>query len=274
MRVKNLLVLIAFLCLVTVNLLPLVWGIVTSLKPTTQIMVYPPRVFSFDLTLEHYATVLGSDFPISLRNTSVYAIATVVLGVFLASLAAFGFDRFKFKGRQILFLVVVASIPLSIGAAALLIPNYLYFTYFGLTNQWFTLVLIYTVYTLPMAIWIIKGSIESIPRELDEAAYVDGASSFKVYRLVILPLTKPAMGAAGLMLFMHAWNEFIAGSIMVESPQFRPLQVAIYQFIGFFGRDWGPLTAAATLAIIPVLFVYLVLGSLMVSGLTHGAVKH
>src|SRR5690606_39486493 len=108
-----------------------------------------------------------------------------------------------------------ASIPLSIGAAALLVPNYLYFTYLGLTNKWFTLTVIYAAYTMPMAIWILKGSIEAIPRELDEAAYMDGATSFKVYWMIVLPLTKPALGAAGLLLVMHAWNEVIAGAIMV-----------------------------------------------------------
>jgi multiple sugar transport system permease protein len=274
MRLRTILTPIGIILLIVINLTPLVWGALTSIKASHEIMTYPPVVLSFSPTLEHYRVVLDSDFPVSLRNTSLYAIASVVLGVLLASLAAYGFDRFRFKFRQGLFLLVVASIPLSIGAAALLIPNYLYFTYLGLTNEWFTLALIYTAYTLPMAVWIMKGSIEGIPRELDEAAYVDGASSFKIYRLVILPLTKPALAAAGLLLFMHAWNEFVAGSIMVESPSLRPVQVAIYQFIGFFGRDWGPLTAAATLAIIPVLFVYLVCSGLMVSGLTHGAVKH
>jgi len=274
MRLRNILTPIGIVLLILINLTPLVWGALTSIKASHEIMTYPPVVFSFSPTLEHYKVVLDSDFPVALRNTSLYAIASVVLGVLLASLAAYGFDRFRFKFRQGLFLLVVASIPLSIGAAALLIPNYLYFTYLGLTNEWFTLTLIYTAYTLPMAVWIMKGSIEGIPRELDEAAYVDGASSFKIYRLVILPLTKPALAAAGLLLFMHAWNEFVAGSIMVESPSLRPVQVAIYQFIGFFGRDWGPLTAAAMLAIIPVLFVYLVCSGLMISGLTHGAVKH
>jgi len=274
MTLRMLLATLGLVVIVVLNLAPLVWGVLTSFKPPTEIMTDPPVLFSFTATLEHYRTVIGSDYMLAFRNTSIYSIATVILGVLLASLAAFGFDRFRFRFRQPMFLMVVASIPLSIGAAALLVPNYLYFTFLGMTNQWFTLTLIYTAYTLPMAIWILKGGIEGIPRELDEAAYVDGATTFRVYWMVILPLTKPALAAAGLLLFMHGWNEFIAGSIMVESPQLRPLQVAIYQFIGFFGREWGPLTAAATLAIVPVTLIYLVFGGLMVSGLTHGAVKH
>lgn len=274
MRIGKLLTPVGVVLVVIVNLTPLLWGVITSLKPAGDIMTYPPNIWSFQPTLEHYRVILNSDFPTALRNTSLYAIGAVLLGVFLASLAAYGFDRFQFRGRQWLFLLVVASIPLSIGAAALLVPNYLYFTFLGVTNEWFTLVLIYSAYTLPMAVWILKGSIEGIPRELDDAAYVDGASTFKIYWLVVLPLTKPALGAAGLLLFMHAWNEFVAGSIMVDSPSLRPLQVAIFQFIGFFGRDWGPLTAAAVVAIIPVTLIYLICSSLMISGLTHGAVKH
>lgn len=274
MTAKTLLTVFGIVVIAVVNVTPLLWGLVTSLKPSTEIMSYPPSIWAFVPTLDHYRTVLGSDLPLALRNTLLYSVGAVILGTVLASLAAYGFDRFQFRGKQALFLLVVASIPLSIGAAALLVPNYLYFTYLGLTNKWFTLTIIYAAYTMPMAIWILKGSIEAIPRELDEAAYMDGATSFKVYWMIVLPLTKPALGAAGLLLFMHAWNEFIAGAIMVDSPDLRPLQVAIFQFIGFFGRDWGPLTAAAIIAIVPVTVIYLLCSRLMISGLTHGAVKH
>ncbi len=192
MKLRYVLTTFGIVALAIINLTPLLWGVLTSFKPAPDIMTYPPKLWGFTPTLEHYRLILASDFPMALRNTSFYAMGSVVLGVFLASLAAYGFDRFRFRFRQGLFLLVVASIPLAIGAAALLIPNYLYFTFLGLTNEWFTLTLIYAAYTLPMAVWIMKGSIEGIPKELDEAAYVDGATSFRIYYMVILPLTKPA----------------------------------------------------------------------------------
>lgn len=263
----------AFAALTILNLLPLIWGILTSLKSEPDLFRFPPTLFDFTPTLANYERVIASGFADNMKMSLFYSAVTVAGTLALALPAAYAFDRFDFPLRGPLLLVVVASIPLSLGAAALLIPNYLYFTRLGLTNAWFTLPLIYTAYQLPMAIWIVKGTIEGIPRELDEAAIADGASHFEVLRFVILPLSKPALGAAGVLTFVSAWNEFVAGSVMVDSPALRPVQPAIYNFIGFFGREWGPLTASATLAIVPILVAFALLGRLIVSGLTKGSVK-
>jgi len=259
--------------LLFLNVFPVAWGLVTSFKSTPEIMIWPPVFVDFTPTLAHYRNVLASAFTRSLANSVGYSGGVIVAGLLLGSLAAFGFDRFGFRLRTPLFMVVVASIPLAIGAAALLVPNYLYFTYVGVTNRGYTLILLYTAYQLPLAIWILKGAMEGVPRELDEAAYVDGASSFTVWRRIVMPLCLPAIGAAGLFLFLGAWNEFIAGSVMVDSPDLRPVQVAVYQNIGYFGRDWGPLMASAMLAVLPILLIYLLLGRLLIAGLTRGAIK-
>lgn len=208
-----------------------------------------------------------------MRNSLFYAIVSIAIGLIVGALAAFGFDRFVFRGQASIFLLVVGSIPLAMGAAALVVPTYLYFTWLGLTNDWYTLPLIYGVHTLPMAIWILKGSMEGVPSELDEAAYIDGASSFTVLSRIVLPLCKPAIGAAGLFLFISAWNEFLAGSVMVDAKHLKPIQPLLYQYIGFFGREWGALTAAAIIATIPILIAYILFGRLLVSGLTQGATK-
>jgi multiple sugar transport system permease protein len=207
------------------------------------------------------------------RNSALYAVGAVLIGLTAGALAAFGFDRFHFRGQSTMFLMIVASIPLAIGSSALIVPNYLWFAGLGMTNHWYTLPLIYGVHSMPIAIWIIKGSMEGIPKELDEAAYVDGASSFAVFWRVVLPLCKPAIGAAGLLLFIYAWNEFVAGSVMVDARELKPIQPLLYQYIGFFGREWGPLTAAATIAILPIFLIYAMFGRLLISGLTRGATK-
>jgi multiple sugar transport system permease protein len=154
-----------------------------------------------------------------------------------------------------------------------LIPTYLMFAAMGITNTWLTLPLIYAAHMLPLAVWIIRGSMDSIPYELDEAAYVDGASSLTVLWRIVLPLCKPALAAVCILVFIYAWNEFVAGSAMVDSKELKPIQPILYQFIGFFGRDWGPLTAAATIAMIPICLLYAFFGRYLVSGLTHGATK-
>ncbi|AKR58223.1 hypothetical protein XM25_21000 [Devosia sp. H5989] len=255
------------------NLVPVVWGILTSLKSEPDLFRYPPTIFDFTPTLENYERVIASGFLGNMQVTVLYALGTVVATLTLALPAAYAFDRFVFPFRRTLLLLVVASIPLSLGAAALLIPNYIYFTRLGLTNAWFTLPLIYTANQLPMAIWIIKGTIETIPRELDEAAVMDGTTRPGILVRIILPLSRPALGAAGVLAFVGAWNEFVASSVMVDNPALRPLQPAIYNFIGYFGREWGPLTAAAMLGILPILVIFVVLGRQIVSGLTSGSVK-
>ncbi|MBZ6078239.1 carbohydrate ABC transporter permease [Microvirga puerhi] len=271
--VTGLVVAALFSLLVILNLLPLIWGMLTSLKGEPDLFRFPPVIFDFTPTLENYQRVIDSGFLGNMRASLVYCVVTVVAALTLALPAAYAFDRFNFPLRQPLFLLIVASIPLSLGAAALLIPNYLYFTKLGLTNAWFTLPLIYTAHQLPMAIWIMKGTLEGIPKELDEAAIADGATHFEVLRHIILPLSRPALGAAGVLTFVGSWNEFVASSVMVDSPGLRPIQPAIYNFIGFFGREWGPLTASAMLAIIPILITFALLGRLIVSGLTKGSVK-
>ncbi len=265
--------LIFFLVLTAISVAPLVWGFLTSLKTPQDLLTYPPQLFGYELTLQHYQRLVDSGFIQALRVSALYAAATVVLGLVLGSVAAYGFDRYEFRFKRFFFLLVVSSIPLSIGAAALVIPNYLYLTTLGLTNSWYTLPIVYTAYNLPMAIWIIKGSIEGIPRELDEAALLDGASPLGVLWRIVIPLCRPALGAAGMFLFIGAWNNFVSSSVMVDSGHLRPVQVAIYQYIGYFGREWGPLTASASVAIIPIIIVFAFLGRFLVSGLSQGAVK-
>lgn len=262
-----------FAALVIVNLTPLLWGLLTSLKGEADLFRFPPTLLDFTPTLGNYRRVFDSGFAGSLRVTLAYCCLTVAMVLLLAVPAAYAFDRFDFPGRKLLFLLVVASIPLSLGAAALLVPNYIYFMRLGLTNHLYTLPLIYAAYQLPMAIWIVKGTIEAIPRELDEAAIADGAGHFTVLRLVILPLCLPALGAAGVLAFVGTWNEFLASTVMVDNPALRPVQPAIYNFIGYFGREWGPLTASAVLGLLPILVMFLLLGRLIISGLTKGSVK-
>lgn len=264
---------VLFSLLAVLNLVPLIWGVITSLKGASDLFRFPPVLFDFAPTAANYERVFDSGFLTNVGVSALYSVATVIAVLVLSLPAAYAFDRFEFPLRRPLLLLVVASIPLSLGATALLIPNYIYFTRLGLTNSWFTLPLIYTAYQLPMAIWIVKGTIESIPRELDEAAISDGATYRQILLLIILPLSRPALGAAGVLAFVSSWNEFLAGSVMVDDPTLRPIQPAIYNFIGYFGREWGPLTASATLSILPIVVIFALLGRLIVSGLTQGSVK-
>jgi len=256
-----------------VNVGPLLWGLITSIRPRSEIFSYPPSFMISEVTGEHYAEVLGGNFPRSLFTSLIYAGSATIIAVGIGALAAYGFDRFNFRFRSSLFGTIVACIPLAMGAAVLVIPNYLYFASIGLLNKPITLPLLYLGYNLPMAIWILKGAMEGVPHELDESATIDGASRFRTFWSIILPLCRPSMAAAALFVFIGSWNEFVAGSVMVNSPEYRPVQVSVYNFISVLGRQWGPLTASAILALIPVVILVIFFGRQLVAGLMRGAVK-
>ena len=124
-----------------------------------------------------------------------------------------------------------------------------------------------------MAIWVLRGGIEAVPVEIEEAATVDGCSKARIIFGIIPRLILPSIAASALFIFIGSWNEFIVSSVLVDNPALRPVQTAIYNYLGFFGQEWGPLCASATFAILPILIVFTFLGKLMVSGLTAGSVK-
>ena len=256
-----------------VNLIPIFWGMITSLKTTRDIKSFPPKIFNFIPTLEHYETVLSTGFFQTILNSALYAAVAIVVGVLLGYLAGYGFARKDFPLKKLAFFLVVVGIPLSGGSSVLLIPNYMYMMNLKLTNHWYTLPLIYTAYNLPMTIWLMISGVKQVPIELEEAARIDGAKQSFIICQLLPPLVKPSAAAAALLIFINAWNDYITASVMVTGSELKTIQMAIYDYMGFFGMEWGPLTAAATFAIIPILLVFTFLGKQLVSGLTAGAVK-
>lgn len=235
--------------------------------------MFPPKIAGFTTSIEHYKTVFNSGFLRNVENSILYSLGAIILCLLLALIAAYGFERHRFRYRKILFYMVVAGIPLAIGSAAMLIPNYVYMSKLGLTNHWYTLIILYAAYNLPMAIWIIRGGIEAIPVEIEEAAMIDGATrSYIIFNLTPL-LCRPSIAAAALFIFIGSWNEFIVSAVMINASKLRPAQLAIYNYLGFYGQEWGPLSAASTIAVIPTLIVFTLLGKMLVSGLTQGSVK-
>lgn len=273
MAIQSILLVVLFGLLAVVNLVPVLWGVTTSIKTPTDIFAFPPKLFNFTTSLEHYVRVIEGGYFETFINSIFYSLAAIVVGLIFGLLAAYGLDRFNFRFKKPMFYLIIFCIPLSIGSSALIIPNYLYMTRIGLVDSWYTLPILYTAYNLPMAIWIIKAGVESVPVEIDEAATVDGCSKLRFIFGMLPILCRPALAAAALIIFLGAWNEFILSSIMINNPALRPVQLAIYHYMGFFGQQWGPLTAAASIAIIPALILFTFLGRLMISGLTQGAVK-
>lgn len=261
------------LVLVFLTTLPIFWCVITSLKTPQDISSYPPKIFNFSVTWDNYRQVFAQSFLKSVRNSILYSFLTIVGCLVLGYLAAYGFERRLFPLKKTLFYIVVIGIPLSTGSSVLLIPNYLTMMKMQLTNRFYTLPLLYTAYNLPLVIWMLISGVRGLPSEIEEAARIDGCSQFYIVTRLIPPIIKPSFAAAALFAFIGAWNEFITATVMVNGYELKNIQMAIYDYIGFFGQEWGPLCGSATLAVIPILIVFTFLGRQLVSGLTAGAVK-
>lgn len=255
------------------NLTPMIWALLTSLKTEQDIYAYPIKVFNFIPTLGHYRFILNNRFGQAFMNSILYSVVAIVCSIAVASMAGYAFSRYKSKFMSFLFVLVVFGIPLASGSNALIIPNYIVFTKFGIVNKFYTLPLIYITYNLPMAIWIALGGIRSIPYEIEEAAIIDSCSKRYIIFNLIPRMNKPALACAALFVFIGAWNEYIVSAVLITSPQYRAIQVAVYDFMGYFGFQWGPLMAATILALLPILVLFSFLGRQLISGMTAGAVK-
>jgi len=252
-------------------LAPILWGVLSSLKPTNQILELPPRFIPREVTLEHYARVIGDKGLLYLGNSAVISAAAVVISLFVGALAAYGLARYQFRGRQALmvFTIGVMSIPI----ASLLIPTFTLLSLTGLINTHLGLILLYTAYQLPIVVWLLYGYFLSLPIEVEYAARIDGYTAWGTLRRVVLPLSKPALVAAALFVLVFSWNDFIVAVTMTTSEAVRTFPVAVYFYLGFYGREWGPLLASSVISIVPIVLVFIFLQRYFISGLTGGGVK-
>jgi arabinogalactan oligomer/maltooligosaccharide transport system permease protein len=205
-------------------------------------------------------------------NSILVAALTTFLGVFLACTAAYAFSRFRFPGRRagLMAFLVSQMFP----GTLMLIPLYIIIVqWLGLGSSYTALVLVYTVTAIPFCVWMMKGYFDTIPKELEESALIDGASQAVIFFRIILPLAKPAVAVTALFSFMTSWNEFIQAATFMNREDLYTGPVGLRFFVGGFSQQWGYFAAGSIIAAIPVMALFLFLQKYLVSGLTAGAVK-
>ncbi len=261
----------ALIALAFVFLLPLVWVLGLSLKTRTQVFSDPP-LFLWWPTLENYYDVLTrADFLKAFVNTLIVSACAVGLSLGVGVPAAYAFARFPFKGSGLLFfaLLVMRMLP----PIAVLVPMYVLFSKIGLTTTHLSVVLAYSTFALPLVVWIMRGFFEDLPAELEESAWIDGASRFSAFRLVVLPLARPGMVAASILCLQLAWNDFLFAAVLTNNAtQTLPVLMAGFSG-GDSGVDWGGMTASGMLVILPVVLFSFAAQRHLVTGLSTGAVK-
>jgi arabinogalactan oligomer/maltooligosaccharide transport system permease protein len=228
-----------------------------------------PKEFS---TSNFVSVMKDQPFARWLLNSAIVAAATTVVGVFLACTSAYAFSRFVFPGRRagLMSFLVSQMFP----GTLMLIPLYIILVkWLGLGSSRIGLVLVYATVAIPFCVWMLKGYFDTIPRELEEAAIMDGASPGTIFVRIILPLAKPAVAVTALFSFMTSWNEFILAATFVDKEVMYTAPVGLRFFVGGFSQQWGYFAAGSIIVSIPVVALFMFLQKYLVSGLTAGAVK-
>jgi len=265
---------IGFVLILVWCLLPVVWILSLSFKGPDETAAGSPQFLPQTWTLQNYRDILDNpDFLAALRNSFAVAAISTLLSVIFATLAAYAIARLEFRGKR-----AVLSLALAIAmfpVVSLVGPLFDMWRTFGLFNTWPGLIIPYMSFTLPLAIWTLSAFFREIPWEMEQAAQVDGATSWQAFRRVIVPLAAPGVFTAAILTFFFAWNDFVFGISLTSTESARPIPAALSFFVGAdpFNRPASLLAAGAVVATVPIVILVLVFQRKIVAGLTAGAVK-
>lgn len=251
-------------------LLPAYWMMSTAVDPAAAFR--GAELLPQGFTLEHFTTVLGrAGFGRYLLNSAIVAVVTVLISGLVALLAAVAVARFRFKARtSILVMILIAQmVPLE----ALVIPLFLQARNLQMLNSLLGLSIVYLAFSLPFAVWMLRGFVAAVPVEVEEAAYVDGASWGRMFWSILFPLVAPGLVATSVFSFITAWNEFIFALTFLADDSKYTVAIGLQKFFGQNTADWGPIMAASTLITLPVIIFFVLVQRNLVSGLSAGAVK-
>jgi N,N'-diacetylchitobiose transport system permease protein len=254
-----------------VMIFPVYWMVNTAFKPENEVLTFTPQWFPSHPTLDNFwAALHAHNFVTDLTNGLTITAVAVAVGLVEGFLGALAIARFRFYGRRavILVIVTVQMIP----TVSLLIPLYLTLDHVHLTNSLTGIIITYQLVVLPFTVWVLRGFIVGIPRQLDEAALVDGCSQWQVFMRIILPLTGPGLVAAGIFGVIQTWNEFIIIDTLNDADKWN-LMAWLMSNQTLRGTSWGTLMAGATLTSLPVVVLFLIIQRHIATGLTAGAVK-
>lgn len=252
------------------TLFPFYWMVSTAFDK------YPTRrgasLLPVEFTTENFnAVFVKGGFAQYLVNSAIIAIITVVLSAVLSLLAAVAVARFQFRLRKavLIMILIVQMVPME----ALVIPLFIQAKSLQMLNSLLGLAIIYLAFSLPFAVWMLRGFVAAVPKEIEEAAYVDGANWFQMFTRVLCPLVAPGVVATSIFSFITAWNEFIFALTFLQDQSLFTVAIGLRKFFGEYSSDWGPIMAASTLITLPIVIFFMFVQRNLVSGLAAGAVK-
>jgi multiple sugar transport system permease protein len=267
---------ISFIAILSIGafftVVPFIYMISTALKGKVYVFEIPPRIFPANPTLENFISAWTSnDFSRYFLNSIFVSVVSVLCILLLASMMAFAFARYQFIGKKFLYALVIFFMTLP--AMCLIVPQFILARNLMLTDKLAGLIVMDIAQNLPFAVFLLRGFLEEVPNEIEEAARIDGASAWSIYWRIVMPLCKPALATAATIAFLGAWDEYVWATTIINTPQLRTLPVAIATYQGVHTTNWGLVFAASLIAVAPVLILFVSLQKYYIKGMVAGAVK-
>jgi len=271
---------LVFICLVFF-LFPVYWLVITAFKPPDEWFGWPPKFLPTKPTLSNFfeakeTEVFGGTtgsieniFPY-LRNSIIVGVSVALISTAISALAAYAIARYKVGGPFLAeWIISIRMLPPIVSA----IPLYVIFTKLKLLNTWWALILSHLVIVVPLGVWLLISFFREIPREIDEAAYVDGATPFQAFFYVVLPLSAPGLAAVAILSLIQSWGEFLLALVLTNDSRAQTLPIFLGRYITGWRVAWGPLSAAGIVTMLPVVIFAILMQRYLIRGLTFGAVK-
>lgn len=276
-RINNVIYLIGLFLSMLIICLPGLWIVLSSLRPTVEIMAKPPVWIPSEISLEAYRSMFSGagqgGIPVwdYFRNSLIISVTSTAIALVIGMSGGYAFARFRFKGKSAAFLglMLTRSVP----GIALSLPLFMVYSRLGIIDTHFGLILTYVALNVPFTIWLIDGFFRQVPKDLAEAAQIDGCTRWQAFWQVEFPLAGPGIASAGIFAFLTCWNEYALASQLTRSVNSKTLPVGLLDYTAEFTIDWRGMCALAVVMIVPALALTFIIQKHLVSGLTFGAVK-
>lgn len=257
--------------------IPGLWVVLNSFRPTVEIMAKPPVWIPQELNLDHYRAMFGGagqgGVPVMtyFKNSLIISLTSTAIALLVGMASGYGFARYEFRGKSTAFVAMMAS--RAVPGVALSLPLFIIFAKTGLIDTHIGLIMVYVAMNVPFTIWLIDGFFRQVPKELAEAAEIDGCTRWQAFWRVEFPVAKAGIASAGIFAFLTSWNEYALASQLTRSTASKTLPVGLMDFTSQFTLNWGGMSALAVLMIIPALILTFIVQKHLIAGLTFGGVK-
>lgn len=271
-RISMIIILLLIIFLIEFVGFPLLWMMISSFKPGVELFTIPPHILPKNWSIEWYLQAFANENVIHYFLNSLYIASIVmIIDMIIGTLTAYSLTRFHYKGRKVLMMSVLASY--CIPPIMLMLPLYKIMASLHLTGSHVGVIIGHLTITLPFSVWLLISFFRKLPREIDEAALIDGANEWQVFSLIDFPLCISGVLSTGIMAFIMSWNEFLLSSVLVNKESMKTLTVGISNYISSTHIDWGIIMALGTITTIPVVLLFALVQKYFVEGMTAGAVK-